>query len=380
MPVGPARGNDKMIRWALGAAAVLFMCLLGLLFMGYLALNLGLGALLGGMVLAAFPVPLYVALALWIDRYEKEPIWMLAGAFLWGATVAVFFSLIFNTINSSIVGSAFGSTAGQIFGPVISAPLVEESAKGLALLILFFWKKDEFDGVIDGVVYAAMVGLGFAMGENVLYYGGALLSGGVTGSLYLFAIRGVLAPFSHPLFTAMTGVGLGLARQSSKGWVKFVAPIAGFVGAIFLHSLWNLSATIGGNVGFFGTYFIFMVPTFIGLLVFVAFALRREGRIVRYYLAPELQSGVLTRQEYYSLGSVRGRLASSLQSLRGGPGSWRARSRFSQAATELAFLRDRLARGIASQQDAEREAAYIRLMREFNSRSSGGYEQTAGIG
>ncbi len=364
MPAGPAQGNDKMIRWVLGAAAVLFMCLLGLLFIGYLALNLGLGALLGGMVLAALPVPLYLALALWIDRYEKEPIWMLAGAFLWGATVATFFSLIFNTINSTIVGSALGSTAGQIFGPVISAPLVEESSKGLALLILFFWKKDEFDGVVDGIVYAAMVGLGFAMGENVLYYGGALLSGGVAGSLSLFVIRGVLAPFSHPLFTAMTGIGLGLARQSSEAWVKVVAPVAGFLGAIFLHSLWNLSGTIGGNVGFFGTYFVFMVPTFIGLLVLVAFALRREGRIVRYYLAPELQNGLLTRREYENLGSVRGRLASSFRSLQGGFGGWRARARFNQAATELAFLRDRVRRGITSPEDPEREAAYLRLMRE----------------
>jgi len=102
-------------------------------------------------------------------------------------------------------------------GPVFSAPLVEESAKGLALLILFFWKKDEFDDVIDGIVYAAMVGLGFAMGENILYYGRELLAGGIVGSLSLFVLRGMLAPFSHPLFTSMTGIGLGLAPQSNRG-------------------------------------------------------------------------------------------------------------------------------------------------------------------
>jgi len=377
MPVGPGRNNDRMIRWVLGVAAVLFMCLLGLLFVGYLVLQLGVGAVLGGMVLATLPVPLYVALALWIDRFEKEPIWMLAGAFLWGATVAVFFSLIFNTINSSIVGSTLGGSAGQVFGPVFSAPLVEESAKGLALLILFFWKKDEFDDVIDGIVYAAMVGLGFAMGENILYYGRELLAGGIVGSLSLFVLRGMLAPFSHPLFTSMTGIGLGLARQSNRGWVKIVAPVLGFLGAMFLHFLWNLSGTIGGNAGFFGTYFLFMVPTFIGLLVFVGFALRREGRIVRTYLTPELQSGLLTREDYELLGSVRGRLVTSFRSLQGGIANWHARSRFGQAATELAFLRERVARGITSPRDPEREAAYVRIMRDLGRRPGSGHEQAA---
>ena len=148
-----------------------------------------------------------------------------------------------------------------------------------------------------------------------------------------------------------------------------MAPVLGFLGAMFLHFLWNLSGTIGGNAGSFGTYFLFMVPTFIGLLVFVGFALRREGRIVRTYLTPELQSGLLTREDYELLGSVRGRLVTSFRSLQGGVANWRARSRFGQAATELAFLRERVNRGITSPRDPEREAAYVRIMRDLGEKT-----------
>src|SRR5918992_1573770 len=96
---------------------------------------------------------------------------------------AVFFSFIFNTINGMIFGSLFGAAAGDILGGIVSAPIVEEGSKGLALFILYWWKKDEFDGVVDGVIYAAMVGLGFAMAENFLYYGRTFAEGGIEGSL-----------------------------------------------------------------------------------------------------------------------------------------------------------------------------------------------------
>src|SRR5260370_39618893 len=124
--------------------------------------------LLVGLVGARVPGPLYVMLLLGIDRYESEPLWMLATAFFWGAAIAVFFAFILNTANEVIVASATNnSRIGENFGAVISAPIVEESAKALILFIPFFWKRDEFDGIIDGIVYAGMVGLGFAMTENI---------------------------------------------------------------------------------------------------------------------------------------------------------------------------------------------------------------------
>lgn len=371
---GPARGNDRGIKWALAVAALLAAALLGLgtlAFIGFL--NTGLVGLLVGMVLGTLPVPIYLALALWIDRYEKEPIWMLAAAFIWGATGAVFFSFIFNTLGGLAVGSALGPTVGEIFGGSISAPVVEETAKGVALFALYWWKKDEFDGVIDGIVYAAMVGLGFAMTENFSYYGVTFAEGGIAGSLGVFVLRGVISPFAHPLFTSMTGIGLGLARQSNKTWVKFVAPVGGLLAAMVLHSLWNSSGIPLGLIGFLLVYLLVMAPVLIGVLVVVAFSLRREGRIIRHYLTPELQSGLLSRQEYEALGSVGGRLGASWRALTGGGfGAWRTRGRFHQAASELAFHRDRVQRGISSSDDAGREAAYVRVLHELRGHPSYG--------
>ncbi len=371
LPAGPARNNDQLIRRVLGIAALLLMGMLGLIFLALIGwLSTGLLGLLVGIVLGTLPVPLYLALALWLDRYEKEPIWMLAGTFIWGATVAVFFSFIFNTINVMIFGSLFGAAAASVMGGVVSAPIVEEGAKGLALLILYWWKKDEFDGVVDGVIYAAMVGLGFAMAENFLYYGRTFAQGGIEGSLFVFVLRGLISPFAHPLFTSMIGIGLGLARQSNNTFVKFIAPVAGLLAAMALHALWNFSGIPLGLISFLGVYLLVMVPALLGVLIMVFFALRREGRVISHYLAPELQNSLITEQEYNALSSVSGRIASSFRALSsGGFSGWRAYSRFSQVATELAFHRDRVQRGITSVDSASREAAYVQTLRELRARA-----------
>ena len=363
LPAGPARNNNRIIKWALFAAAVLVMCVLGLAGIAFVGASLGL-ALIVGAVIAMLPVPLYLALVLWIDRYEKEPIWMLAWAFLWGGTVAIFFSGIINTIGGSIVGAFFGAGIADFYTAVISAPIVEECSKGLALFILFFWKKDEFDNVIDGIVYAAMVGLGFAMVENFIYYGGALAEGGAPGALVTFIIRGVFGPFGHPIYTSMTGIGLGLSRQSSNTFVKFAAPVLGLMVAIMLHAIWNGAGfVLPGYLGLGFLFFIYMPTLIIFVLAIVFFALRREGQTIRQYLTPELQSGLISQQEYQQLGSVFGRIGSSFRALSsGGFGGWRAHSRFAQTATELAFHRDRVARGVTSVDAANREAAYVQAL------------------
>src|SRR6185436_13701066 len=218
----------------------------------------GIVELVIGMICATLPVPIYIMLLLWIDRYESEPLWMLATAFFWGAIIAVFIALILNTINGAIVAAATRSEQiGDNFGAVISAPIVEESSKALILLILFLWKKDEFDGIVDGIVYAGMVGLGFAMTENILYYGKAAKEG-QDALTVVIVLRGMAAPFSHPLFTSMTGIGLGWSRQSQSSFIKIAMPFVGFLLAMIMHATWNGSAVFFGGVGFFAAYFLIM--------------------------------------------------------------------------------------------------------------------------
>ena len=352
------------IRLVLAIFAGLIALFLGLLVLLLIGIETGPVALLLGLISATIPVPIYVALVLWIDRYEAEPPWMLATAFFWGALFAPFFAFLLNTASATIVAILTNAKAGEAFAAVISAPLVEETGKAIILFIFFFWKKDEFDGVVDGIVYASMSALGFAMTENVLYYGRAALGDSETLTLTL-VIRGFFAPFSHPLFTSLTGIGLGLARQSTNMAVKLLTPILGIVMAIFMHSIWNGSLVLGGGPLFLLMYLVVMIPAFIIMLVVIGFSLRREGQVVREHLVIDLERGFLTADEYEQLGSILGRMGSSYNAFsRSGLKGWRSRRRFNQLASELAFHRNRVARGIysAEQDVLGQETAYLHAL------------------
>jgi RsiW-degrading membrane proteinase PrsW (M82 family) len=359
--------SKNVIKIILGIIAILLALLLGLVVLLLIGFETGPVALLIGLVSATLPVPIYLVLVLWIDRYESEPAWMLATAFFWGALIAVFFAFLINT--SSVVAVALltqNMRAGETFGAVISAPIVEESSKALILLIFFFFKKDEFDGVIDGIVYAAMVGLGFAMTENIQYYGRAVAESGGGTLPFIFILRGALSPFSHPMFTSLTGIGLGLARQSRNTIVKVIAPLLGLAAAISMHSIWNGSVVIFGGIGFLLMYLLIMIPAFFLMFVVIALALRREGQIVREFLTPDFQAGLLTEQEYKQLGSIAGRMGASFNALsRGGLSHWQARRQLNQLASELAFHRSRVARGISAADAAAREAAYRQALEDL---------------
>lgn len=364
-PIKPS-GSVTAIKIIGAVFAGMVALLLGLIVLLLIGVETGPLPFLIGMVSATLPVPFYLMLVLWIDRYEAEPFWMLATAFFWGALVAVFFAFLINTVSGVAVSLMTNSMrAGRTFGAVISAPIVEECAKALILLIFFLWKKDEFDGVIDGIVYAAMAGLGFAMTENIQYYGRAVMEGGGTLT-FVFILRGALAPFSHPMFTSFTGIGLGLARQSRSMAVKLIAPPMGLLAAISMHSIWNGSGVLFGGGAFVLTYIVIMIPAFFIMLAVIALALRREGQVVRDFLVADYQGGLFTPDEYKRLCSITGRMGSSFNAFsRGGLGHWRTARQLNQAASELAFHRSRVARGISAADAREREAAYRSNMEEL---------------
>jgi RsiW-degrading membrane proteinase PrsW (M82 family) len=330
----------RAITWVVSTLIILVSGVLGLLSLLMIGFDTGPMGFVLGFLLATIPVPIYLLFPLWLDRFEPEPWWLLALCFLWGAAIATFVSLILNTANMAIFRAAAGDV-GDALGAIVSAPLVEEFAKGLALLLLFFWKRDEFDNVTDGIVYAAMVALGFAMTENIAYYGRAVSAGEVTG---VFFLRGVIAPFSHPLFTSMTGIGLGASREANSAWVRWLAPPLGLGFAMMLHAFWNLSASFGAV--FFLTYLVVMIPALVAVVVIALFSLRREARVVRLHLETIVDEGVLSGDDLVSLCSVTGRLSASMGALFGrGFGAWRRRVRFHRAATTFAFNAWRLSRG-----------------------------------
>ena len=319
------------------ALVALFAGLLTLLLIGS---EIGAHSLAIGMVLACLPVPLYVGLALWVDRYEPEPIHLLISAFLWGAGLAVFASYILNTMNSVIAYQATQNLkAASALGAVVSAPVVEEFAKGLFLFGLFFLKRKEFDGIVDGVVYATMVALGFAMTENIQYYGKALRSGSDAAGA-VFILRGMISPYSHPLFTSMTGIGLGWAAQTRHLAIKILAPLGGLALAMFLHAVWNLSATIHGYA-WMASYLLIMMPSALVVFIILGFALAREGRLIRHHLAHDLfpEDLKIASSIWRRIGYAVGKLFTK------GPRGWWNAEQYLQTASELAFLRDRTDRG-----------------------------------
>jgi RsiW-degrading membrane proteinase PrsW (M82 family) len=318
--------------WIVAGIIFAAALLLGPLSLLAIGLHVGEGFFVG-LLMAVLPVPFYVAFALWVDRFEAEPPWLLVLAFVWGAAIATFLSMLFNL--------------------VFAAPLTEELMKGAALLLLFLWKRDHFDNVTDGIVYASMVGLGFAMTENVQYYGAALKDGGAP---VVFFLRGVMGPFAHPLFTSMTGIGLGLARETHRPAVRWLAPAFGLLAAIILHSLWNLAASYG--LAFFAAYAVVMVPAFVAVIVIAIFSLQREANVIRTHLHSVVAEGVLSGDDIVVLSSVTHRFRTSAQALfTRGFGHWRARRRFHALATELAFHSWRASR----EATADAQAIHVEL-------------------
>jgi hypothetical protein len=209
------------------------------------------------------------------------------------------------------------------------------------------------------------------MTENVSYYGQALAAGSLPGTML---VRGVLAPFSHPLFTAMTGVGLGIARETNKRSLKLVAPFAGLALAMFLHGTWNLSASFGA--AFMGVYVLVMVPTFFALLGIVLYAQARERRIIRANLLPYVQTGHLSPAELQALCAFGGRLKTLYAAATaGGMKGYRREACFQQAASELAFHRWRTERGITrgNGEYVAVEAEYLRVIADSRAPVYGGY-------
>jgi RsiW-degrading membrane proteinase PrsW (M82 family) len=248
-----------MLRTALtiGVSASLFLvCLLVLL--GILGQRLTTQTLVTSALMAIIPLFVIVPTFLWLDRYEAEPARYQVFAFLWGALVAVVGAFFLNTFGLKLLVEARWTDPLET-GAVYLAPVTEETLKGLGILLIYLVRRREFDGIIDGIVYAGLIGAGFAFSENILYLGQAYDEYGSEGLTSTFLVRGLMGPFGHPLFTSLTGIGIGIAVSARRPAVRAVAVLGGWVCAMLLHGLWNLSA-LAGMDGFFEAYVTYQVP------------------------------------------------------------------------------------------------------------------------
>jgi RsiW-degrading membrane proteinase PrsW (M82 family) len=309
---------------------------------------------------AVLPVPTYTFLVLQLDRYEHEPWQVLVTAFLWGALVATFIAAIFNDVIGGIVNSLVGDQLGEVVTAGAVAPIVEESAKGFALLLLYWIVRHEFDNVLDGIVYGSLVGIGFAMTENILYFGRELQAEGLVGLGVLFYMRVILGGFGHALYTGTTGAGIGLARETTHRWLIPILVIGGYILAIIQHASWNfIGATLVPEMlpeDTSAAFLLFVVmpvttlvlsaPGMLILLLISFFAWRREKGVIRDFLRDEVALGVLSETEYERLPSWRARFRAEVAAWkRRGLRAFFAQRDLHQAATELAFRKWHLSRG-----------------------------------
>jgi RsiW-degrading membrane proteinase PrsW (M82 family) len=274
----------------------------------------------GMLIGAALAIPagfVYMTIPRLLDRYDPEPFYALWACVLWGGIAACGFSVAVNSILGAVAAQAFGAGAGKLVAAVVSAPLFEEFFKGLGVLGVFYFLRREFDGVVDGIVYATFVALGFATVENIVYYADAAQQTEEWSLAGVFVLRGILSPWVHPTFTSMTGIGFGLARESNKPWLRVLGPIAGYGVAVFMHFVWNGSASLGmiaPELGAIWVLLLFPWAVFLFLyFIIIVVLVVRFGKIIRENLVDEVAIGTIDARELDLVCSAFGVLRARLR-------------------------------------------------------------------
>ncbi|MGV2983438.1 PrsW family intramembrane metalloprotease [Microbacterium sp. AGC85] len=294
LPVASKKGRTVSI-WLFGVLGFALVALIG-----YFVWALGAVASGMGLVLALIPLAIVFLGVYIIDRWEPEPKALIVFAIAWGAIAAVGLTLLID-IGMTL---AFGLRSEAV-SAVIQAPIVEELAKGLGIFIIFLIGRRAFDGPIDGIVYGALVGGGFAFTENIQYFAISLIEGGGEQLTATFVMRGLLSPFAHAMFTALTGFAMGLAARRSASKSRVLgAGLLGLLGAIILHGFWNGSATFAD---FFALYITLQVPLFIGFILAIVALRREEARVTRERLGDYAAAGWFTPEEITMLATPAGR-------------------------------------------------------------------------
>jgi RsiW-degrading membrane proteinase PrsW (M82 family) len=345
-------------------------CLLAALLAWRLA---GTPALL--LVAATVPALGYAVLIARLDRFARQPVALQLVMLLWGAGAAALLATAANDAAQAWLGALDTPERARALTPRLVAPAIEELAKAAGLALPLLLRRGALDGVLDGIVYGALIGIGFALTENTSYFVLAAVQGGEMGLAQNVYLRALLAGLNHAAFTATAGAAVGwvVAQRGARRWV---APPLGLGLAIAEHVVWNALAadtinTLTCNPSapggacrvpapaaalFVAAPLIVGVcigPALAALAVAVRLALREQAGVIARQLRDEVRTHDLSGAQYAELCSAPARRAAERRVLRrDGVRAWRARRRFHRVATRLAFIRQR--RGMAAAADDER--------------------------
>ncbi|MBT2535746.1 PrsW family intramembrane metalloprotease [Arthrobacter sp. ISL-69] len=305
----------------------------------YLVGNTGITGFVIGFIASLIPLSAVLLAVYVIDRWEPEPKRLMLFAFLWGAAVSISVTLLIQPFFALAAAPPVGMDY-RTFAVTVQAPVVEEFAKSLGLLLLLVFARKHFDGPVDGVVFAFTIAGGFAFTENILYFGRAIAESSTPGAdlAMVFFLRGVMSPFAHAIFTGTTGLILGLAARRWHTGMSVVAFFVGLAPAMFLHSMWN---SMGQD--FLVQYIVVQVPIFVLAVVVIVLLRVAESRLTRQRLQEYAAAGWFTPPEVEMLSTAGGRRSAVRWAKQFGRGP--QMKSFLRSATQLAFIRQRILSG-----------------------------------
>jgi protease PrsW len=339
---GRRRGGHARVAFIVGVAA----CSLAAL--AALAAVAATGALPAGiaLTLALLPIPVLLSGVVWLDRLEPEPPGALVLIFLCGAAAAALIGLAGTLAGTNLITTPalrHGGFAAASTAAVIGVAVLEETLKGAALTGLLLRRPEEIDGTHDGVVYGSMVGLGFALIENLYYYSQATHYG-FRGVATTFVLRGVVSPACQALFSSLVGVGVVLAARFGLRRGRWAVG-AGWVLAVAAHSFWNDS--LGAGVARLALTYAFFAVVFAALMIAVVTDRRRIIALILRYVPEHHADGIATELDVAMLSSLADRRqARQWARLHAGLAGLRAMAEYQLDATELGLLHRRSARGL----------------------------------
>ncbi|MCL1907003.1 MAG: PrsW family intramembrane metalloprotease [Propionibacteriaceae bacterium] len=319
-----------------------------------------------------------------IDRFKPQRLMIWILALLWGGCIAIGLSYYLNTWvgqQMAVIDEMSGTAAIRI--AVFVAPFVEEGTKACIIFFIVVIDRNRFTSRVSGAVVGGLAGAGFAFTENIIYYARAIVYGSYTSSAgdvaaaldYLVFLRGVLTAFGHPLFTLMTGVGVGFAVASRSKMVRILAPAAGFLMAAFLHMFFNFQASVIPEERLLPLILIIAWPVVIGVAIRLIMSMLRQGKIIAARLEDYAAAGWLPDNYPSAFSRLRSRAWTVVMSLWHGSvvKTWMMQVR----VTELAMIADGISRGTIDEGALLREYDLINEINELD--QAGGLSSGQGL-
>lgn len=326
------------------------------------------GWIIGVVLLAIYVVPVLLAIYV-LDLFEREPLSLIIAAFLWGGVISIGLAVVINTSFLEVIAKLFGASFAQTWGAAIVAPPVEETLKFLGVVTIYLIARSEIDDLLDGFIYGAIIGLGFAAVENVQYF---IQSIGQPGAgdqigpvLQTYFVRVILVgAYMHVLWSGLTGLGLAyyVTQRDQPRQKRLMYLVGLFLLAVLAHFIWNspllteMLTGVGGIV-LFGV--IKGLPFLIFLILLVMLAQRREQRWFGTFTARDLGTDVLSQAELAELGGLRSRWsARRAMGARKGPQGGKLYAQLQREQINLAMIRSR----VASDDDPSVVAQRVRIL------------------